>query len=298
MLQRQDVIHAINQDYYQSYTSVSCAVDIIRGSNDDSVIAFPLPSGVDPSLMLNQFKYNALILNIYSFVYPGITKNQLFETSDFLTESWLKWIELSQDPFNGSAIEAVILLPRSNLTQEILVCNVGAGWGSSLINTSSFDDSTTFVTSVVNPSDLSARGTPMDRSDQDSQDLSTAEAAAESWNSGYYLPFFPQKPIIIIEAWANFLNPFVSALNTTMIDALMSTNKSAAEMSSLDQIDTAKWALAGLLINGLANIGATGALQGDIKTKKSNGSIEWDEDYWFFGKGIMLSSIQKKARTG
>ena len=60
-------------------------------------------------------------------------------------------MELPQDPFNGSAIGAVILLSRSivNSTQEILVCNLGAGWGSSLINTSLFDGGTTFTTSVI-----------------------------------------------------------------------------------------------------------------------------------------------------
>ena len=289
VLQRQDAVHAINNGYYQPYTMASCANDVIVGPQDDSAVAFPLPPGVEASVMLNQSKYNDSILDIYSFVYPGITKNQLFETPGSLTESRLKWVELPQDPFNGSAIGAVILLPRSaaNLTQEILVCNIGAGWGSSLMNTSSFSGYTTVTTSVV---DLSVPGsTPLNRSDPNALQLSQAESAAASTYDVYYLPFFPEKPIIVTEAWANYLNPFLPALNTTVIDVLMSTYKPAAELNSLDRIDIAKYALAGLLANGLASIGATGTLQGDIKTvKKPDGSTEWDGDYWFSGKGDMF----------
>ena len=69
----------------------------------------------------------------------------------------------------------------------------------------------------------------------------------------------------------------------------MSTYKPAAELNFVDRIEIAKWALAGLLANGLASIGATGTLQGDIKTaKKPDGSTEWDGDYWFSGKGDMF----------
>ena len=121
VLQRQDAVHAINSGYYQPYTMVSCANDVIRGPQDHRAVAFPLPPGVEASAMLNQSEYNESILGIYSFVYPGITRDQILETPGSLTETRLKWVELPQDPFNGSAIGAVILLPRSpkNLTQEI-----------------------------------------------------------------------------------------------------------------------------------------------------------------------------------
>ena len=132
ILQRQDAAHAINNDYYQPYTVSVCANDTIRGPHDDSAVAFPIPPAA-PVSMLDQSKINDSILGIQSFVYPGITKDQILDTPGSLEESRLKWVELPQDPFNGSAIGAVVLLPRStaNSTQELLVCNLGGGWGSS-----------------------------------------------------------------------------------------------------------------------------------------------------------------------
>lgn len=299
VLGRQDAVHAINSGYYQPYTIVSCANDVIRGPQDDSPVAFPIPPGVDPSLMLSDAEYNDSILDMYSFVYAGITRNHILGTPGSLNESRLKWVELPQDPFNGSSIGAIILLPRStvNLTQEILVCTLGAGWGSSLINTSSFGGGTTFTTSVVDLSVLPGE-TPLNRSSLDSSSVAQAESNAILGTGLSYLPFFPEKRIIVAEAWANYINPFVPALNTTVINALMSTIEPAGELSSLQQVDIAKWALAGLLANGLASIGATGTLQGDIKkVKKSDGSIEIDGDYWFSGKGDMFAVDPEESKN-
>ena len=287
VLQRQDAVHAINSGYYQPYTAASCAADVIHGPHDDRAVAFPIPPIVDPDVMLQQSEYNDSILGTHSFVYTGLTRDQILSTPGSIEESRLKWVELPQDPFNGSAIGAVILLPRSfpNSTQELIVCNLGAGWGSSLLNTSTFNSGTAFITSVVDPSVLQPDavygefgGAPV-----------PAERNAADRTNYYALPIFPGKPVIVTEDWANYLNPFVSALNATVIDTLMSTNLPTAQLPTLDQIATANWALIGLLTNGLASIGASAKLQGDIKTVvKPDGSREWDGDYWFSGKGDMF----------
>ena len=294
ILQRQDAVHAINSGYYQPYTMASCANDVIRGPHDDSAVAFPLPPGVSPSLMLNQSEYNDSILDMYSFVYPGVIKNQILGTPGSLMKTRLKWVELPQDPFNGSAIGAIILLPHSsvnrNLTQEIIVCNLGAGWGSSLMNTSSFDGGMTSTLSVVDPSSIIPKFLDsLNQSIPGVDTTSLVEVIAGDSVTNYYLPSFPQKPIIVTEAWANYLNPFVPALNTTLVDVLMSTVGSPRELKSSDQTTLADWVLAGLLANGLASIGATGTLQGNIKTVvQPDGSSEMDGDYWFSGKGDMF----------
>ena len=287
VLRRQDAVHAINSGYHQPYTVASCGIDVIHSPDDDSPVAFPVPPGVEPNVMLNQSEYNDSILGIHSFVYAGLTRAQILSTPGSIEASRLKWVELPQDPFNGSAIGAVILLPRSisNTTQELIVCNLGAGWGSSFINTSTFAGATTFTTSVVDPSAIhvnSGFGGDPDYQNLDSQ----AEVVAQERITHYKQPFFPEKPVIVTEDWANYLNPFVPALNATVIDVLMSTFKPAPQLSTIAQTFTAKWALAGLLANGLASIGATAKLQGDIKTiVKPDGSTEWDGDYWFSGKG-------------
>lgn len=110
ILQRQDTVHAIDNAYYQPYTISVCATDAISGPHDDSAVAFPVPPGVASS-MLNQADNNDSILDIPSFVYSNITKEQILSTPGSLEEIRLKWVELPQDPFNGSAIGAVILLP-------------------------------------------------------------------------------------------------------------------------------------------------------------------------------------------
>lgn len=285
ILQRQDAAHAINNDYYQPYTVSVCATDTIRGPHDDSAVAFPIPPAVAVS-MLNQSKFNESILGIQSFVYPGITKDQILDTPGSLEQSRLKWVELPQDPFNGSAIGAVVLLPRStaNSTQELLICNLGGGWGSSFLNTSSDEGGTTFTESVVDSSVTHAskvnQTTPLGMPNSRAEFLGGYNVLA------YGVPLFPEKSIIVTEDWANYLNPFVPALNTTVIDALMSTWKPAGELNPEQQVITADWALAGLLANGLASIGATSTLQGNLKTiVKPDGSSEFDGNYWFSGKG-------------
>ena len=156
-----------------------------------------------------------------------------------------------------------------------------------MINTSSFASFMTFTTSVVDFSVFPDEA--FSRSSSDYSGVTQAESKAVASAINYDLPYFPEKPIIVTEAWADYLNPFVPALNTTVIDTLVSTCKPAAELSSLDRITVAKWALAGLLANGLASIGATSTLQGNIKTVMSpDGTTEWDGDYWFSGKGDMF----------
>ena len=298
VLQRQDAVHAINHGYYQPYTITSCASDVIRGPQDDSAVAFPVPPGVEPSLMLNENEYNDSALDVYSFVSSDITKDQIFATPGSPKESRLKWIELPQDPFNGSAIGAVILLPRSaiNLTQEILVCNLGAGWGSSVINTSLFDGGTGFTTSVIG-GHIHTDELSLNRSDPSSNQISFAESEASGSIINFDRPFFPEKPIIVTELWANYLNPFMPALNTTVIDALMSTYKPPGDLSPRQQVLVAKWALGGLLANGLASIGATGTLQGNIKTVvKPDGSSAIDGDYWFSGKRDMFTVDPEESK--
>lgn len=164
---------------------------------------------------------------------------------------------------------------------------MGAGWGSSLLNTSSFASGTTFTTSLVDLSSFPYR--LANRSLNVEADVAEAEGLANDKTTYFNLPSFPQKRITVTEDWANYMNPFLPGLNTTVIDALMSTAGPVRELSPSDQTTLAKWVLVGLLANGLATIGATGTLQGDIKTvAKADGVREWDGNYWFSGKGDMF----------
>ena len=296
VLNRQDAVHTINHGYFQPYTLASCALDYIHGPHDHSAVAFPITPELQASADLSQADHS--ILGIYSVVYPNITKDQLLSTPGSPKESRLKWVELPQDLFNSSAIGAVILLPRSptNLTQEILVCNLGAGWGSSYTNTSSYEGGTTFTTSVIDPAialqNMQTNGSVATTSE------SQAENIADNTVITFGMPSFPEKPIIVTEAWAIYLNPLISSLNTTVIDTLMSITQPTGELSPRGKVFVADWALAGLLANGLASIGAASELQGNVKTiKASDGSIHIDGDYWFAGKGDMFTVNPKESKN-
>lgn len=128
----------LNTGYYQPYTISSCVHDTFHGHEDENPVAFPTSLGSTQMLDASAFNYS--ILPIHAFIYPGITRSQILDAPDLQHDYRLKWIELAQDPFNDTAIRAVLMLPRApgNTTQEVLMCNLGAGWGASKLNMSTF----------------------------------------------------------------------------------------------------------------------------------------------------------------
>lgn len=148
VLDQLDAVHSITTGYYQPYTIASCEHDIFYGYEDKTPVAFPPPPG-STTQMLNTSIFNDSILSGHAFVYPNITRSQILDTPGSLNDYRLRWIELPQDPFNGTAIGAAVLLPRDseNTTQKVLMCNLGAGWGTSRLNTSSFGGGSTTILS-------------------------------------------------------------------------------------------------------------------------------------------------------
>ena len=269
-----DAVHSITTAYYQPYTLTSCEHDTIFGHEDSNPVAFPPPPGSSPQ-MLNTNEFNDSILSTHAFTYPGITRSQILDTPGSPGNYRLRWVELPQNPFNGTAIGAVVLLPRTldNATQDVLVCNLGAGWGTSKINMSTFAAESQTVLSEVG---LSFRDlTPGYSAGPFSEEYAIG-------NRGWFsLPLFPQRPIIVTEDWAQYLNPSVSDSNTTVFHRLMTS-----QLLRPGPAISARIILAGLLANGLARIGSTSQLQGALKTAvQADGSEGLDGDHWFSGKG-------------
>ena len=279
VLDQLDAVHSIANGYYQPYTMASCEHDTIYGYEDQKPVAFPSPPGSSPQ-MLNTSEWNDSILPSHAFIYTGITRGQLMNTSGSRDEYRLRWIELPENPFYGTAVGAVVLLPRAsgNTTQDVLVCNLGAGWGTSRLNISTFSGSPQSVSSEVG-------GKKLDQDDQ-SRDAQMAQIApvseeADTDNELYFWLPFPQKFVTVTEDWAQYLNPSISSLNTTVFSHLM-----ASRMLVPDIAHSASIILASLLANGLAGTGSTSQLQGTLKTSvQSDGSTGLDGDYWFSGKG-------------
>ena len=269
-----DAVHSISTDYYQPYTLTSCEHDTIFGHEDSNPVAFPPPPGSSPQ-MLNTNEFNDSILSTHAFTYPGITRSQILDTPGSPGDYRLRWLELPQNPFNGTAIGAVVLLPRTldNATQDMLVCNLGAGWGTSKINMSTFAAEAQTVLSEVG---LGFRDlTPGYSAGPSSEEYAIGD---RGWFS---LPQFPQRPIIVTEDWAQYLNPYLSDSNTTVFHHLMTS-----QLLRPGPAISARIILAGLLANGLAKIGSTSRLQGTMKTAvQVDGSVGLDGNPWFSGKG-------------
>ena len=284
VLESLDSIHSIDNGYYQPYTIASCESDVIRGRDDKRPVAFPPPPGsVEPvtdSSALNETNFTDTILPGHAFVFPNLTRSEIMATPGPPAENRLRFVELPQDPFNGTAIGAIVLLPRSseNTTQEMLMCNIGAGWGASILNLSTSAGSAQRVQSVVA---YLPTVEPL-KSYAHNDTSSSAEIRAYDWLTGEFeFPYYPALPITVTEDWAQYLNPSLRNQNTTVFNALMSSNLTAKDISVSVRI-----ILAGLIANGLASIGSSSQLQGQVKTViNQDGSTGLDGGYWFSGKG-------------
>ncbi len=268
ILNQLDAVHSIEAGYYQPYTIASCEYDIIHGPEDSNPVVFPIPPGSVYS-MIDTSAFNANLsigtADFHAFQYPGITRAQILETPGSPDENRLRWVELPQMPFNGTAIGAVILLPRAptNTTQEVLMCNLGAGWGTSKLNTSTFAGNAQTVLSEVglDPNTASYRRL-LNNPGQTLSNTGTLNQENLIVNLEYFaLPLFPQRPITVTEEWARYLNPFLTGSNTTVFNYLMNS-----QMTFADTSVSAKIIMASLLANGLARIGSTSQLQGTVKT--------------------------------
>ena len=226
--------------------------------------------------------YSQSLSPAHAFEYPGITRSELLDTPGPRDENRLRWIELPNNPFNGTAIGAIVLLPtaREDTAQQIVVCNLGAGWGTSRLNTSTFSGAPQIIFSEVSvkPEEV------YDLRDSLPRGVATAQSLALGSDGYFILPVFPQRTMTVTEDWAAYLNPSIPSKNTTLFHHLMVSN-----VTSIHVATNVRFILAGLLANGLSGIGSTSRLQGTIKTiVRSDGSSSIDGNYWFFGKGSMF----------
>ena len=87
--------------------------------------------------MDGSFYRNVSATSIPAISKPGMPRSEVLNTAGLTSEFRLRWIELSEDRFQGSSIGAAILLPKNvgDHSQLILTCNIAAGWANSSIST-------------------------------------------------------------------------------------------------------------------------------------------------------------------
>ena len=297
---KQDAVQNIGDGYFQPYSLVSCGSDTIDGTSDHRPIAFPIANGYDFTLWPNLEQIvNASISGLPAIEFPSLNRTELLDLPGSGSDYRLKWVELPLPLFNSTTIGAILLVPQDpgqdKSIQDIYVCNVGAGWGSSSINTSYIVNTMSSTSSHIN---FDPKKLAQQYISQDSQQniFSDYYDVVEKDPILFDEPYFPSIPIVVTQDWADYLNPFVPELNTTIIDVLLKTaaqNHSKAEHPWIP-IDAA---LSCLITNGLARTGFTGALQGTPRSVvASDGSTELDGNFWLSGKGdyFIVDPVESK----
>ena len=289
-----DASHIITSNYSQPYSSVVCVPDSIHNNSDSRRLIFPyLPNANAKSLVNGNLTYRHWggAQTAQTIQHPNFTYRQVLDAAGSATEYRLRWIELPQGAFSGSSIGAVILLPQDgkHASQDILTCNLSAGWGTAALQLSTLDGGTSVVSGkmVRTLSDSSARPPPISH---------PQTPPAEITNDGdgsfeYKYPEYPEQLINITHGWANYLNPTILGQNTSLINLLMQQ-----EVFPAFPFTAASHILAGLVVNGLSRTSFQSQLQGQVKTVEPKSNYGLDGNYWLSGKGDVfnIDSIQTK----
>ena len=279
-------IHTLTGDNYQPFSLGFCLPDVILNDSDTHPLALPLLAVANDPAMANA---NITLENGHTrlaIILPGLSRADIMSNPGNSSQYRLQWVDLPQPQFNGSSIGAIILLPRpvSDLTapQNIILCNLAAGWGTTTLQMQQFDGGVGSVSSQIS-ADYDA---PTPKVGQ------FASSTPEDSNDRIYWWFteYPQRPTNLTQEWAQYLNPTVHSANRSVFDLIMQENVPFADPLAIDSpTEYANNVLVLLIANGLARIGFESTLQGSLKSVKSSDGTSWiDGNYWLSGKGNMF----------
>ena len=291
---QQDALHTIKTGYYQPYSIAFCAFDTIQGPNDQRPLAFPINPAIDYTQVPLDLEFiNTTIAGVPAIEYQSLTRAALHDLPGLRSQNRVKWVDLSGAPFNRTSIGAIIVLSRipsdgtlEEPSQKLVICTISAGWGLSSISTNSFRSTISATSSVVvTDNTVSSKDFKLLQS-QLSQTASPGNFFEQFTNPSIYyrLPWYPTLPIKVNKEWAEYLNPFIPELNTTVIDTLL-TAAALNHSRSAHPEATAQVILSGLMTNGLAMQGCNSQIQGSYKTTVGpNNTTELDGNSWLSGK--------------
>ena len=296
-----DAIHTLSGESYQPFSQVTCTSDIIRDDTDTRPVAFPLqPNTNDPS------KTNANItlpdnFSIPAILDPSITRAEIVSTGGSLSQYRLRWVELPQETFNGSSIGAVILLPQSSsnssspisLPQNILLCNVAAGWGTTTLQMHTFGGTTSSITDEVSNGVSSLSGYINTKANELLESTENMDQELQ-----WLYPEYPQRPINVTTDWAQSLNPTVQSANRSIFDIIMQDAVTLkGPESSVATASSASITLAAMIANGLSRISFESTLQGSPRSIVSRDGTSWiDGSYWLSGKGNVFTVDPEESK--
>jgi hypothetical protein len=242
----------------QPFTQVECLQDFIVGANDTTPICFP-----------NIFNTFDVFPNLpQNFSFSGLTKSELVKPVQNVTENTLVFVDLVGPEFSNATVGAIFLTPlywhplsRQIVEWEMNTCCISSGWGMSNVTGSSDVSSPSYVTKA---SDFSA-------------------PPYEEQGDSYLFQDYPLRPIRVTAEWANYLNPLVVGLNTTVINILCSPDH-------LCQLDLT---LGLMMTNGLALTGGSRGLEGNISWATIGDTYGANGRKWVRGEDIFTVDPMK-----
>lgn len=279
-----DAYHTIENDYQQPYGTIVCIPDSILSRPDPAPLSFPrLPNANPAFLSTGNVTYEGCLpgtqITAETLAHSSLMREQIYDLPYSSKDLTLEWVDLDSGKFSGSSIGAVVLLPRGepNATQDVILCNLSAGWGTSSLSMRTAQGGINTVKSKVTNRDQHITSTPSIQ--QTNIPPSELNNDADDYFD-FHLPDYPQQSLNISRDWAKYLNPTLSGVNVTVLNLLLQQQLYAC--SPRVSIETS---LVALMVNGLAKIGAGSQLQGHVRTAGSNGEEGLDGNYWLSGKG-------------
>lgn len=284
-----DSVHTLSGgESFQGYSIGICAADIIYNDTDTRPVAFPLHYVANDPATANTDLSRGGNLTYPAIVHPEVSRADILNDWDSSSQFGLQWFNLPQPQFNGTSLGAVILPPRlGNFSeshtwpQDIILCNLGAGWGTTTLQMHSSESPT--GSSVSSRTSITNDGGVPVKSDQFTNPTTEQSHDKFNWNIGEY----PEKPINMTRDWARHLNPSISSTNRSVFDLIMQENaivQGPHELSFTTGSTTS--ILVMMIANGLGRISFNSTLHGSIKSKASSDGKSWiDADYWLSGKG-------------
>lgn len=238
-----DIFFDIDTNYFQPYTIVHCLSDTIESSQDSRLLRFP-------QLLNNNRSYSERdrLLGV-----PGLRKGSYLATHGNSSEFDLSWVDLPIGIFSESTIGAVLVHPQKpgdQTAQNITVCTIGAGWGSSSMHAD-------FTTGNIFYSTIS--GVPDYYKTARVPKVGVTVSVPDYTIGQSYV--YPQARVSISRDWAELLNPYVlldGGDNTTIINEYISSN--AMELSDISIAEI----LNIMFMYGLSKVGAGLTSEGTV----------------------------------
>lgn len=305
--------HSISDDYFQPYTIATCIIDTILGSDDQRPLAIPITAGINYGADQSSLSYlgfansslpkelgHSTLIEAPAIEYPSIVRAGLHQLPGPKSNTRVEWFELPRNLFANSSIGVVILLPsnlpvskRSESTTNMLVCNVAAGWGNSVLNATTFRGSMSATSSLVIIDDLVL---PRGKSELLADSVISPFQSLNDIDISFFMPFFPSKPVGISKKWAEYLNPWIPASNLTLIDSLVKNlpwnNTHQIPLESLGEL-----ILSSLVTNGLARVGFNSQLQGNLRWTGDGEERRPNGKLWYSGKGDVFTVDTEESKN-